>query len=136
MLKITKQQDGKLARKSKTMSTKDKVKQHKIHQIANAGVGTVFCLEDLLVKDSKTHDTTLTCLSMEGKVFRIDKEVFYSKVQSQYAFIRQMKKNCCESMKNQTQGLLNMQKTQTAINDAQVKAKKECEEAQHTQVRA
>ena len=24
----------------------------------------VFCLEDLLVKDSKTHDTTLTCLSM------------------------------------------------------------------------
>ena len=31
MLKITKQQDGKLARKSKTMSTKDKVKQQKVH---------------------------------------------------------------------------------------------------------
>ena len=59
------------------MSTKDKVKQHKVHQLQNAGVGSVFCIEDLLVKDSKTHDTSLTCLSMKGSFFRIDKEVFF-----------------------------------------------------------
>ena len=134
MLKITKQQDGKLARKSKTMSTKDKVKQQKVHQIQNAGFGSVFGLEDLLVKESKTYDTSLTCLSMKGQLFRIDKDVFYSKIQSQHNFIRMMKKNCCDQMKNQTQGLLNMQKTQTAINDAQVKIKKDAPPPTQTNV--
>jgi len=63
-------------------------------------VGTVFGLEDLLVKESNTHDTSLTCLSMKGSLFRIEKDVFFSKIHSQYAFIRNMKRNCCDTLKN------------------------------------
>lgn len=48
---------GKLASKSKTMSTKASGKKYKMHQIATLGQGSVMGCEDILVAKSETHVT-------------------------------------------------------------------------------
>ena len=81
---------GKLASKSKTLSTKAGGKKFKMHQMATLGQGSVVGCEDVLVARSDTHVTQLVCLTMTGELYRIEKEFFFSKLGSQGGFIRKL----------------------------------------------
>ena len=90
MLKETDTSSGKLASKSKNMSTKATGKKHKMYQIASLGPGSVIGCEDILVANSDTHVTSLVCLSMKGELFRIEKDFFMAKLQGYIGFMRRL----------------------------------------------
>ena len=100
MLKESDESSGKLASKSKNMSTKASGKKFRLHQIASLGRGSVIGCEDVLVAKSETHVTSLVCLSMEGELYRIDKEFFFSKLQSYSGFMRKLEKQCLENVRD------------------------------------
>ena len=80
MLKECDNSSGKLASKSKTMSTKNNGKKYKMYQIASLGPGSVIGCEDVMVAKSDTHVTSLVCLSMKGELYRIEKDSFFPKL--------------------------------------------------------
>ena len=101
MLKEAEESSGKLASKSKTMSTKATGKKYKMHQIASLGQGSVIGCEDVLVAKSDVHVTTLTCLSMTGELFRIERDFFFGKLQTHGGFMRKLEKQCLENVRDQ-----------------------------------
>lgn len=102
MLKECDTSSGKLASKSKTMSTKSTGKKHRMYQIASLGPGSVIGCEDIMVAKSDTHVTSLVCLSMKGELYRIDKDYFMSRLSSGYAgFMRKLEKQCLENVRDQ-----------------------------------
>jgi len=79
MLKEQDNSSGKLASKSKTMNSKA-TKKHKLHQIACLGRGSVIGIEDIIIAKSEFHVTSLACLSQTGELYRIEKDLFFSKM--------------------------------------------------------
>ena len=100
MLKEADETSGKLASKSKTMSTKASGKKFKVHQITTLGVGSVIGCEDVLTARSETHVTSLLCLSHKGALYKIEKEFFFSKLGQIHAFMRKLEKDCLENVKD------------------------------------
>ena len=62
-------------------------------------MGNVVGCEEVLVAKSETHITTLTCLSMHGELYRIDRDFFFSKLAGQSIFMRRLEKACYETIK-------------------------------------
>ena len=56
--------------------------------------------EDIIVAKSSTHVTSLTCLSQEGQLYAIDKDFFFSKLQSHQAFMRALEAQCLENVRD------------------------------------
>ena len=83
------------------MNTKTGGKKHRMHQIACLGYGSVVGCEDILVAKSDTHVTSLVCLSMKGEVYRVDKDFFFSKLQTMHSFMRKLEKQCLENVRDQ-----------------------------------
>lgn len=77
MLKESEESSGKLASKSKTMSTKGTGKKYRMYQIATLGIGSVIGCEEHVVAQSNTHFTSCVCLSMTGELYRIEKDFFF-----------------------------------------------------------
>ena len=48
--------------------------------------------EDIRVAKSDTHVTSLVCLSMKGELYRVEKDLFLSKVQAVQGFMRKLEK--------------------------------------------
>lgn len=98
MLKESDESSGKLASMSKNMSTKVGARKFKLHEIATLGNGSVIGCEDVLALKSELHVTRLTCLSMKGELYKVNKDFFFSKLNSQYGFIRKFENQCLESV--------------------------------------
>ena len=98
MLKESEETSGKLAQKSKTVSTKPGIRRFKMHQVATLGTGSVIGCEDVLVLKSKTHVSQLTCLSMRGELYTIEKDFFFAKLSSQSGFIRKFENQCLKTV--------------------------------------
>lgn len=58
--------------------------------MANLGEGSVIGLNELLVAQSQTYTTTLTCLSSEGEMYKIQKDVFLQKIDSSTWFKKRL----------------------------------------------
>ena len=66
MLKEMEESSGKLASKSKTLSSKNSGKKYRQHQIALLGPGSVVGIEDVLIAKSDSHLTSLVCIDVKG----------------------------------------------------------------------
>ena len=71
MMAISAAESGKLALKSKILNSKESKGQYTHHYMANFGEGSVIGLNELLVAQSPTYTTSLTCLSGEGEMYKI-----------------------------------------------------------------
>lgn len=92
MMKVSDNELGKLARKSKTWQVQEKGNQNVFHQLANLGRGSVLGLNELLISESVTYLTTVTCLSPEGELYKISKDIFMQKIQNTGPFVVRVKK--------------------------------------------
>lgn len=101
MLKEQEESSGKLASKSKNMSTKASGKKYRLHQIAILGTGSVIGCEDIMVAKSQVHITSLVCQSMKGELYRIEREFFFSKLQGYSNFMRKLEKQCLDTVRDQ-----------------------------------
>jgi len=100
MLKESDETSGKLASKSKNMSTKSTGKKFKLHQISTLGNGSVIGCEDVLVAKSEVHITSLVCSSMRGELYRIERDFFFSKIGMQGGFMRRLENQCLENVRD------------------------------------
>ena len=57
--------------------------------------------EDVMVAKSETHITSLVCLTMEGELYRIDKQFFFSKLSMHQSFMKRLEKLCTENVRDQ-----------------------------------
>ena len=88
-----------------------------MHQLANLGRGSVLGLNELLISESATYLTTVTCLSPEGELYKISKDIFYQKIQNTGPFIVRVKKAIEEQFKTQVKSVSNMQQSQIKITE-------------------
>ena len=100
MLKEADESSGKLASKSKNMSTKAQGKKYRHHQIASLGSGSIIGCEDHIVAKSDVHLTSLTCLTTPGEFYKIDREFFFEKVKGYSNFMRKLEKQCLENVRD------------------------------------
>ena len=118
---------GKQGETKKKSIVSSKSKDTKNHKMSILGYKKVVGLEEYFTKQD-TYATTLICLgdreggTMKGELYRIDKETFSKKVESQIAFARKGKEKIAESTANNIKSIRTMHKTHQHMNDSISKA--------------
>ena len=107
--------------KKPTKASTNKTKEVRHHKMGILGYQKVIGLDEL-ARGDEHYATTLECLGggaeMTGELYRIDKEVFRSRVANQGLFMRKVTEKTAEQAAKHIRSIKTMHQTQTHLDDA------------------
>lgn len=98
--------------------SKDKANKGVVnHELGIVGKCQVIGMEDIMLDNNQLYMTTVTCASMQGQLYRLEKEAFM-KLQTQQATIwSQMMTIAAQNVRKYAESIKNMQKTVCKVNN-------------------